>query len=201
MLIGIIGKNEEGRSLITKIFNEYSKYEVINVDEVYLELIRKDEIKEKIKELFYYQKCDNIDFYVMLYTDVEKRSSYNKLVWDYIEKEIRTRIKTSEKPIIIEWDKLQLTDFYNMCDVKILVELNRIIKQTFKNVIPIQYQKANNDFEMDNITKLFYDALTDFHMDYKYDDMDYIIDDSFINGNSVDNNKVKSISKKIMKLI
>lgn len=200
MLIGIIGKDEEGRALVTKIFNEYGKYEIINVDEVYLELINKDEIKEKIKELFNYQKYDSVDFCVMLYTDVEKRKLYNELIWDYIENNIYRRIEISTKPVIIEWDKLQLTDFYDMCDVKILVELNRGIKQSFKNVIPIQYQKGKPSFKrdkIDNMTRLFYDALTDIHVDYKYDDMDYIIDDSFINGNIIDKEKVKSINKKM----
>ena len=200
MLIGIIGKDEEGRALVTKIFNEYGKYEIINVDELYLELIKKEEVKETIEKFVNYQNYDTVDFYVVLYTHIEKRKLYNELIWDYIEKDIYRRIEISKKPVIIEWDKLQLTDFYDMCDIKILVELNRGIKQSFKNVIPIQYQKGKPSFKrdkIDNMTRLFYDALTDIHVDYKYDDMDYIIDDSFINGNIIDKEKVKSINKKM----
>ena len=138
----------------------------------------------------------------MLYTDIEKRKVYNTLIWNYIENELDKMINRSQKHIIIEWDKLSLTKFYDLCDIRILVDFNRSLKESFKNIIPMQYQKSKNSFKTDKaeiMKHLFYDGLTDLYIDYKDEDMNYIIDDTFMSDDkSINKTKIKSINKKMI---
>lgn len=204
MLIGIMGKEEKGRKVFTKLLNEQGKYEIINVHEIYLEMRKNKEIVKEIQNKLNYSENNKINFDVVLYTDSKKREVYNTIIWNYLEKIIDKRIEKATKTVIIEWDKLPLTKFYDICDIKILVDCDRNLRNSLGNSINLDSKlfrsgkKENNsiDYRKEAMNHMFYNCLTDFHINYNDADMDYIIDDNYFK-NKLNATKVKTIRKKL----
>lgn len=181
MLIGVMGKTGSGKSTITRLLNDDDKYLVIDVDKVNHYLLETDELKQEITKRYDVLEDGKINrkkLGIMLYTNKDKMQEYNELIWKYLEKELDRIISTSTKPVIIDWMMLPLTKFYDICDIKILVEsswdmrLERILKR-------------------DNIDKEHFIARDKNGLSYKKKEMDFVID----NSKGIDENEIKSIGK------
>ena len=181
MLIGIMGKTGSGKSTITRLLNEEDKFLVIDVDKVNHYLLEMEDLKKEITKKYDVLENGKINrkkLGIILYTDKEKMNEYNELIWRYLEKELDRLILSSTKPVIIDWMMLPLTKFYHMCDVKILVEsdinirLDRILKR-------------------DNIDYDHFIARDKNGLDYKKEDMNFIID----NSKGIDEHEIKSLRK------
>jgi dephospho-CoA kinase len=183
MLIGIMGKTGSGKSTITRLLNEQDKFLVIDVDKVNHYLLEQEKLKQEILKRYDVLEDGKINrkkLGMILYNDKTKMDEYNNLIWSYLERELERIISTSSKPVIIDWMMLPLTKFYNMCDIKILVEssfetrLERILKR-------------------DNIDKDHFIARDKSGLDYKREDMDFVID----NSKGIDEYEIESIRKHI----
>jgi len=181
MLIGIMGKTGSGKSTITKALNQDDKYEVIDVDKVNHRLLEEKDLKEENKKRYGCIENDKVNrkkLAMILYNDKEKMQEYNDLIWIYLEKELDRLIENSTKPVIIDWMMLPLTKFYNLCDVKILVESD------------IEIRKKRIEAR-DNVDKEHFLSRDRNGLDYKKEDMDFIVN----NNKGFDEHEVKSIRK------
>jgi dephospho-CoA kinase len=178
-----MGKTGSGKSAITRMLNEQDKYLVIDVDKINHYLLEQEELKQEIVNRYKVIEKGKINrkkLGLILYNDKEKMDEYNKLVWMYLEKELDRIITNSTKPVIIDWMMLPLTKFYDMCDIRILVEssleirLERILKR-------------------DNIDKEHFIARDKNGLDYNKEEFDIVID----NSGGVDENEIKGIGKRI----
>lgn len=168
MLIGIMGKSGSGKSTITRKINIEDEYLVIDVDKVNHFLIEETNLKQDIISIYPDVIEEGIinrkKLGMILYQDKEKMLEYNKLIWSYLEKELDRIISTSTKPIIIDWMMLPITKYYDMCDIKILVDsslevrLERIKKRDnideehfiSRDKNSVNYDKLNFDFIINN---------------------------------------------------
>ena len=183
MLIGIMGKTGSGKSTITRLLNEDDKYLVIDVDKVNHYLLETDELKKEIinrYDVLEEGKINRKKLGIILYTNKDKMKEYNELIWKYLEKELDQIISNTTKPVIIDWMMLPLTKFYDMCDLKILVvsDLNIRLERILKR---------------DNINKEHFIARDKNALNYKKEDMDFVID----NSKGIDEHEIKSIRKHI----
>lgn len=184
MLIGIMGKTGSGKSTITRKLNEENKYLIIDVDKVNHALIEETTLKKDIinryPEVLEDGKINRKKLGMILYQDKEKMAEYNGIVWFYLEKELDQLITSSNKPVIIDWMMLPLTKYYQMCDLKILVDSSL---ETRLARIKVR----------DNINEVHFIARDKNSVNYNISDFDYIID----NDQGVDENEIKSIRKHI----
>ena len=182
MLIGIMGKTGSGKSTITRLLNKDNKYLVIDVDKVNHSLIEstslKDDIVNRYPETLESGVINRKKLGMILYQNKAKMDEYNALVWSYLEEELDKLIQSSTKPVIIDWMMLPLTKFYDMCDLKILVDssletrLERIKKR-------------------DNVDEEHFKARDKNSVNYNESDFDFIIN----NDKGFDENEIKSIGK------
>lgn len=100
------------------------------------------------------------------------------ITWPYMEKSIDNIIKqNTNKLIILDWQLLPKTKYFNLCDIKILLDIPYEIRK--KRVI-----------ERDKITNEYFDIRDRSSYNYDNIDFDYIIKETNIN-------KIKKWVKKL----
>jgi len=185
MIVGIMGDIDSGKSIITNLLNEENQYEVIDVYRIYVEILKKEELTEEIQNNFIEYMENNIfneiKFFIDLYTNKEKYEKCIKIILKYLEEEIDKKVNQSTKPIIVESKYLPLTKYYDMCNIKVLVEngIKIELDENFKDRLAELRRTGNNkDFNY-----------TWGRVEYKREDMDYIINIS----KEKDRDKVKRL--------
>ncbi len=184
MIIGIMGKSGSGKSTITNLLNEKGNYLLIDVDKVNHELIENTSLKQDIiiryPETLENGKINRQKLGMILYQDKKKMDEYNKLVWLYLEKKLDEMIKNTTKIVILDWMMLPLTKYYNMCDIKILVESS----------LEIRLERIKKRDKVDEIHFFERDKNS---VDYKIEDFDFVIN----NDKGIDKNEIENIGKRI----
>lgn len=182
MLIGIMGKTGSGKSTITKALNKDNKFDVLDVDKINHKLLENPQLKEEIIKRYLTvvenNKINRKKLAIILYNDKDKMQEYNTLIWQYLEKKLDEIIANSTKPVIIDWMMLPLTKFYNMCNIKILVESDICIRQ--KRI------EARDSVDKEHFLSRDKNGL-----DYERNDMDFIVN----NDKGIDEHEIKSIRK------
>lgn len=184
MIIGIMGKSGSGKSTITNLLNEKGNYLLIEVDKVNHELIENTTLKQDIiiryPETLENGKINRQKLGMILYQDKKKMDEYNKLVWIYLEKKLDEMINNTTKIIVLDWMMLPLTKYYNMCDIKILVESS----------LEIRLERIKKRDKVDEIHFFERDKNS---VDYKIEDFDFVIN----NDKGIDKNEIENIRKRI----
>ena len=184
MIIGIMGKSGSGKSTITNLLNEKGNYLLIDVDKVNHKLIENTSLKKDIiiryPETLENGKINRQKLGMILYQDKKKMDEYNKLVWLYLEKKLDEMIKNTTKIVILDWMMLPLTKYYNMCDIKILVESS----------LAIRLERIKKRDKVDEIHFFERDKNS---VDYKIEDFDFVIN----NDKGIDKNEIENIGKHI----
>ena len=184
MIIGIMGKSGSGKSTITNLLNEKGNYLLIDVDKVNHELIENTTLKQDIiiryPETLENGKINRQKLGMILYQDKKKMDEYNKLVWIYLEKKLDEMINNTTKIIVLDWMMLPLTKYYNMCDIKILVESS----------LEIRLERIKKRDKVDEIHFFERDKNS---VDYKIEDFDFVIN----NDKGIDKNELENIRKRI----
>ena len=184
MIIGIMGKSGSGKSTITNLLNDKGNYLLIDVDKVNHELIENTSLKQDIiiryPETLENGKINRQKLGMILYQDKKKMDEYNKLVWIYLEKKLDEMINNTTKIIVLDWMMLPLTKYYNMCDIKILVESS----------LEIRLERIKKRDKVDEIHFFERDKNS---VDYKIEDFDFVIN----NDKGIDKDEIENIGKRI----
>lgn len=184
MIIGIMGKSGSGKSTITNLLNEKGNYLLIDVDKINHELIENTSLKQDIiiryPETLENGKINRQKLGMILYQDKKKMDEYNKLVWIYLEKKLDEMIKNTTKIVVLDWMMLPLTKYYNMCDIKILVESS----------LEIRLERIKKRDKVDEIHFFERDKNS---VDYKIEDFDFVIN----NDKGIDKDEIENIGKRI----
>ena len=168
MLIGLMGKSGSGKTLVSNLFKEIDvRIQIIDVDKIGHMSHSDPEVKEKLKLCFGEEIFDansNVNRKALakiVFSSQEKMDMLYECTYDYMTKIIDEKVKESDITIL-DYALLPLTKYYELCDVKILVEASYKIRST-------------RAIKRDNISKAKYDLRDANSMDYSSFEFDYII--------------------------
>ena len=170
MIIGICGKSGSGKTTLAKNIIDLSNYSAIHldIDKVGHRALMTDEAKkELIKEFGKQIISDNIvnrkKLGDIVFNSRDKMQKLTDITWKHMKIEIDKFIDDNKnKIVILDWLLLPKTEYFDMCDIKILLD------------IPYEVRK-DRAIKRDNITSEAFDTREKASIDYDKDKFDYIL--------------------------
>lgn len=169
MIISICGKSGSGKSTLAKrLMNENSSY--LEIDKVGHKVLTLREVQEELIKNFGNEvvKLNVVDRKKLGEIVFNKRKEMSKLAditWKYMEREIDAFLENNkDKRIILDYLLLPLTKYFEMSDIKILLDtpLEERLKRTIKRdhitkeefllreKASIQYDESKFDYVLKN---------------------------------------------------
>ena len=184
MIIAICGKSGSGKSTIAKEIAEYNKNSVYcDIDKIGHKALEDNFVKEKLSSYFgeiilTENKVDRKKLGKIVFSSEKEMEKLTNCTWEYMEQYLDNIINENpNKTIILDWQLLPKTKFFELSDIKILIEC------------PYEVRKQRA-IKRDNITEEAFDLREKASVNYDKDTFDYIL---------TDENKEK-IKKKVFKL-
>ena len=172
MIIGICGKSGCGKSFlanqIIKLTNNRAIH--LDIDKVGHRVLLLPEVKEKLINSFGKSiiKDNIIDRKMLSKIVFSSKTEMNKLsdiTWEYMQIEIDNFLNLhKDKIIILDWLLLSVSKYFNMCDIKILLD------------IPYEIRKQRA-MKRDNITEQAFDLREQASIDFDKSTFDYVFEE------------------------
>jgi dephospho-CoA kinase len=152
MIIGICGKSGCGKSTLANEIIELTNNKAIHldIDKVGHSVLLLPEVKEELINSFGESiiKEDFVDrkkLGEIVFTSRNEMNKLSNIVWDYMQIEIDKFLNLNkDKIIILDWLLLSITKYFDICDIKILLD------------IPYEVRKQRA-MKRDNITEKEFD--------------------------------------------
>lgn len=169
MIIGICGKSGSGKSTLASQIKELYKDKTVNldIDKVGHSVLLIDEVKEELIKSFGISIINNnIDRKKLGNIVFDSRNEMKKLsdiTWKYMQIEIDNYLETNkDKIVILDWLLLPVTKYFDMCDIKILLD------------IPYDIRKERA-IKRDNISQEAFDLREKSSIDFCAENFDYVL--------------------------
>lgn len=170
MIIGICGKSGSGKSTLAKQIIELTNHEAIHldIDNVGHKVLLLKEVKEELINSFGNSiiNDNNIDRKKLGEIIFDSRNEMHKLsniTWKYMQIEIDEFLKENkDKIIILDWLLLSISKYFNMCNIKILLD------------IPYEVRKQRA-MKRDNITEKEFALREKASIDFNYEYFNYVL--------------------------
>lgn len=168
MLIGLMGKSGSGKSLISKLLKELDDtIQVIDIDKIGHESHNDQIVRKNLREYFGDEIFD-ADGSVnrkalgkIVFSDKSKMQLLYDATYSYMVERIDSMV-CNRRITVLDYALLPLTKYFELCDVKILVETNKDIR-------------CERVVARDNISKEKYEVRDSNSVDYTSYDVDYTI--------------------------
>lgn len=123
MVIGLSGISGAGKTTIAKQLCKTGNYFHVNIDEIAHDLLDKEYVQKFIaKELgIEVSSSDRKQLAEIIFTDRHKAKAVTDYMWDLMRTRILTILNTYEN-VVLDWILLPHTEFFEKCDIKILVK-------------------------------------------------------------------------------
>lgn len=170
MIIGICGKSGCGKSTLANQIVKLTNNRVIHldIDKVGHNVLLIEEVKEALIKSFGVSilETNNIDrkkIGEIVFNSRNKMKELSDITWKYMQIEIDKFLKENKEQIIIlDWILLSISKYFNICDIKILLDIPYDIRK----------QRA---MQRDNITEKYFDLREKASIDFNEEDFDYVI--------------------------
>ena len=130
MIIGICGKSGSGKSTLAKALVLYNENAInIDIDEIGHDVLMKKEVKEELNNCFgdtiiIDNIVDRKRLGEIVFNSRNEMEKLSNVTWKYMEQEIDKLIsENKDKIIILDWALLPLTKYFDICDIKILLDI------------------------------------------------------------------------------
>lgn len=171
MLIGLMGKSGSGKSLISMLFKELdNNIQVIDVDKIGHMSHEDSEVKQKLVESIGSQilnedlSINRKELSKIVFNDEVKMKLLCEATYGFMVKKIDELI-SDDKIIILDYALLPKTKYYELCDLKILVQAS------YDN-------RSNRVVKRDNVSFEKYSRIDENSVDYSDYYFDYIIENN-----------------------
>lgn len=166
MIIGVCGKSSSGKSfLASKLCERLNGYKVLSGDTVGHDVIAIEEVKKELVNAFGDIVLNDgiIDRKVLgkiVFNDENEMSKLNNITWPRMKEVFDNNIE--EGNIIIDWILLSKTEYFDKCDIKILVDVPYEVR-LYRAVM------------RDEITKTKFDEREKASVTYNKDEFDIVV--------------------------
>lgn len=170
MIIGITGKSGSGKSTLAR------KIMAIKTNSVYLEIDKvghnalsnpkaiEEVIKVFGKDVVKDDKVDRKKLGEIVFNNREEMDKLTEITWECMKVEINKFIEDNkDKVIILDWLLLPLSHYFDMCDIKVLLD------------IPYSIRKERA-MKRDNITEEDFDLREKASIEFNKEDFDFVIE-------------------------
>ena len=170
MIIGICGKSGCGKSTLAKGIIEQTNSKAIHldIDKVGHRVLLLPEVKNELVNSFGESIVEQnvVDRKKLGEIVFDSRNEMNKLsdiTWEYMQIEIDKFLKLNkDKIIVLDWILLSISKYFDMCDIKILLD------------IPYEVRKQRA-MKRDNITGEAFDLREKASIDFDESTFDYVL--------------------------
>lgn len=171
MIIGICGKSGCGKTTLAKQIIELASKKTIHldIDKIGHKVLLLPEVKEELINSFVDSivKTNIIDrkkLGEIVFASRHEMKKLSDITWKYMQMEIdKFLISNKDKIIILDWLLLSISKYFDMCDVKILLD------------IPYDVRKEMA-MKRDNITEEEFTLREKASIDFKKGDFDYVLE-------------------------
>jgi dephospho-CoA kinase len=184
MIIGICGKSGSGKSTLSKrIMDSHGNSAYLEIDKVGHRVLFLPEVKNELINSFgnVVNSENNIDrkkLGNLVFNSKDKMKKLTDITWKYMQIEIDDFLnKNKDRLIILDWLLLPSSKYFDMCDIKILLD------------IPYKIRKERA-IKRDNISEEAFDLRENSSIEYNKDDFDYVF-----------NSNEDEIIRKLVKLL
>lgn len=171
MIIGICGKSGSGKSTLSnKLIDSYENATFLDIDKIGHKVLTIDEVKKEIEMQFGTHvikdtKVDRKKLGEMVFNSRLEMQKLTDITWKWMQIEIDNFLNLNkDKIVILDWILLPLSKYYDMCDLKILLD------------VPYEVRKKRA-MKRDNITSKDFDLRERASVDFNEADFDYVIQD------------------------
>lgn len=171
-LICVTGKSGSGKSTFARLVANVHDCVYVDVDEIGHDSLVQEDVIHGLCQNFGNEilrvdgKIDRKKLGKIVFNDKSKMEILNDLTWQYMERMIDSRIQSATKPVVIDWILLPNTKYWNICDIKVLVEAD-ITKR--KQVV----------VSRDNISEEYFDERDSASIEYSSYDFDYVFSNDY----------------------
>lgn len=173
MIIGICGRSGSGKTTLANNIIELAKREAVHldIDKVGHEVLLIPKVKEELVNTF--GESILTDDYVdrkklnkIVFDSKEEMAKLTEITWKHMQILINNFIDDNkDKLIILDWQLLPITQYFQMCDIKIFLD------------VPYEIRKERT-LKRDNITEEAFDLREKASTAINPDDFDYVLKDN-----------------------
>lgn len=172
MIIGICGKSGCGKSTLARLIKEKHENAIhLEIDKVGHNALKDDLVKEKLVEAFGENILDeNIvnrkKLGEIVFSNRKKMDKLTDITWECMQRQIDEFLSNNkDKIIILDWLLLTKSKYFDLCDIKILID------------IPYEV-RLKRAIKRDNITKEAFDLRESSSISFDYNCFDYVFEEN-----------------------
>lgn len=169
MIIGICGKSGCGKSTLSRMIMEHHSDAVhLDIDKIGHYVLTLDEVKKELVNTFgpnviNENLVDRKKLGEIVFNSRERMDRLTDITWKYMQIEIDKFLEANkDKKVILDWLLLANTRYFDMCNLKILLD------------IPYEIRKQRAMLR-DNITEEAFDLREKASIDYDVNRFDHVI--------------------------
>ena len=169
MIIGISGKSGCGKSTLSRMIMEYHDDAIhLDIDKIGHYVLTLPEVKEELVSTFgadvvNEEVVDRKRLGEIVFNSRHQMDKLTDITWKFMQIEIDKFLEVNkDKKIVLDWLLLTKTKYFEMCDLKILLD------------VPYEIRKERAKLR-DNITDEAFDLREKASIDFDKDKFDYVI--------------------------
>ena len=170
-VIGVTGKSGSGKTTFALALSQELNYKYVDVDKIGHQASSNPDILKKLCEKFGKEILDkdgNLDRKKLgdiVFSEKEKMQQLTDLTWDYM-KDVLNKLLEQHDKIILDWCLLPITEYWDKCDIKILV-------------IADDVERKNKILQRDKISEEYLNKREAASVDYLKYSFDYIFENDY----------------------